>query len=105
MKFFLDTYAMVEVVKGNKNYARYLDKEVSTNMLNLYELYFVLLRNFGAETAKKHFQNFKKFRMEVEDSCIFLASQFKLAKKDVSFADALGYIMAKENWMKFLTGY
>ena len=104
MKLFLDTYAMIEIVRGNEKYARYLDEESHTNIFNLYELYYILLRDFEKETAKKYFESFKKFCIEVKDGWIFLASEFKLKNKNVSFADALGYITAKENMFSFLTG-
>lgn len=94
----------MEIVKGNEKYEKYLDEESHTNILNLYELYYILLRDFDKETAKKHFENFKRFHIEIKEECIFLASEFKLKNKSVSFADALGYITAKENGFKFLTG-
>jgi len=106
MGYLLDTYAMVEIIKGNKNYAVFLDKEIFTNLLNLYELYFILLRDYDEEKAKKYFSYFRRFSLDTLDSHIFGASKFKLEnnKLNLSYADCLGYAMALENDLKFLTG-
>lgn len=34
MKFFLDTYALIEIAEGNKNYEKYLDSEIITFKIN-----------------------------------------------------------------------
>ena len=106
MKYFLDTYAMVEIIKGNKNYAKYLDEVFFTNILNLYELYYTLLKDYSKEEAMRYFLHFRGFVIGISDGYIFKASEFRLENKktDISYADCLGYIMALENNMKFLTG-
>jgi uncharacterized protein len=105
-KYFLDTYAIIEIVKGNEDYVKFLNSEFYTNLLNLYELYYNLIRDFDEETAKKYFYQFRNIVVDIEDGYVFGASLFKLEHKKakVSYADALGYVMALENGMKFLTG-
>ncbi len=106
MRYFLDTYSIVEIVKGNLNYKKFLDEELFTNLLNLYELYYNLLRDYNEEIAQKYFFQFKDKVIDIEDDYIFCASLIKLEhkKKKISYADALGYAMALENGMRFLTG-
>ena len=45
--YFMDTYALIEITKGNKNYEKFIDMPLSTSVLNLYELYYILLRDFN----------------------------------------------------------
>ncbi len=106
MKFFLDTYAMVEIVRGNEKYNKYVDQDSYTTIFNLFELYYTLLRDYGEEIAKEKYYEFYIFLINIRDEWIFLAAKFKLENKkfDISYTDALGYMIAKENEMKFLTG-
>lgn len=106
MKFFLDTYALIEIIKGNKNYKKYTDEELYTTIFNLYELYYNLLKDYGEEKAKEMFYKFYSLLIQIKNEWIFLASKFKLDNKDfnISYTDALGYIISKENNIRFLTG-
>lgn len=104
LRYFLDTYAIIEIVKGNANYKKYLEAESFTSLLNLYELYYYLLRDMGEKKAKELFFQFRNLVIPIKDEYIFLASAFKRKHKDVSYADALGYVMATQNKAKFLTG-
>lgn len=106
MKYFLDTYAIVEIIRGNPNYKKLIDSEFFTSIFNLYELFYILLRDYGEETAGKYYYQFYEFVIDLKDEYIFHASKFKLENKklSISYTDALGYIIAQENSMKFLTG-
>ena len=106
MKFFLDTYALIELVKGNINYKKFLNEELYTTILNLYELYYNLLKDFGEDQAKEMFFKYYSLLIQIKNDLIFLATKFKLDNKkfNISYTDALGYIISKENNMKFLTG-
>ena len=58
MKFFLDTYALVEISKGNKNFEKYIDSDVMTLKLNIAELYYSILVDFNDKTADYFFKKF-----------------------------------------------
>lgn len=105
-EYFLDTYALIEIIKGNRKYKKFLEDDLHTSILNLYELYFNLLKDFNESTAKKYFLQFKHILIHFNDEVIFQASEFKLAhkKQKLSYTDCLGYAIALENNMKFLTG-
>ncbi len=104
--FFLDSYAMVEIAKGNEKYKKYLNEDIFTSVFNLYELYCALMRDYSEEIAKEFFYQFKKYILQIKDEHIFEASKFKLKhkKKCFSYADCIGYIMAFNYNLKFLTG-
>ena len=106
IEYFLDTYALIEIIKGNKKYKKFLSLNLFTSLLHLYELYYVLLRDYNEMVAKKYFLQFRLISIPIKDEYIFVASKFKLAhvKQKLSYADCLGYAMAQKNNLKFLTG-
>lgn len=102
---FFDTYALIEITKGNKRYEKYLDLErVTVTKLNLIELYYAVLRDFGETEAKRHYFFYSPFAKEITDEVIFEAMVFKLKHRRLSYADCIGYVIARREGMKFLTG-
>ncbi len=108
MKYFFDTYALFEIFFGNENYSKYLDSEVVTTRLNLMEIYYHLLRDYGEEVAEKYYDETIGYSIEFTDNNIKDAMKFRLKmkkkKKALSYVDALGYIIAKRMSIRFLTG-
>ena len=106
MRFFLDTYAMIEIVRGNKDYDKYLSYELITSIVHLYEFYYDLIKTYTAEEAKQFYFKFMMYIIPVRNENIFEAAQFKWLhhKRGISYADALGYTIATQEHMKFLTG-
>jgi uncharacterized protein len=105
-KYFYDTYALIELVKKNKNYEYYSNFTLYMLGQNLIELYYQLLIAYGEETAKKYYIVLKNNIIEMDDEMIFEACRFrqKHKKKHLSYVDCLGYTCAKMKGMKFLTG-
>jgi len=105
-KYFLDTYAIVEIIRGNEKYRGFLKFELFTSIFNLYEMYYVLLRDFNDTMAKKYFFQFKRLVFQIKDEHVFLASQIKFdnKKQRLSYADCLGYSICLNEEMLFLTG-
>ena len=108
MVYFLDTYAIIEFLKSNKSYVKYFKQRNITIRLNLMELYYKSLRDFGKELADKFYSMFLTFVVDFNDDAIKEAMEFRLKMrkdgKDFSYTDAIGYIVAKKNKVKFLTG-
>jgi hypothetical protein len=110
LKFFLDTYAMLEYLKGSVKYKSYFStrNELSTTLLNLIELYYVLLADETEEEADKSFLAFKQYEVEVTDDDVKKGMKFRLAckakKENVSYGDAIGYTVAGRLGARFLTG-
>jgi predicted nucleic acid-binding protein len=105
MKQFLDTYALVEILNGNPAYRGELDG-AGTSLFHLFELHVQLSRLRDANTADTVFGDLRPLAAEVEDADVLAASRFKRAhpKKRLSYADALGYAMAKQRGIPFVTG-
>src|SRR3989344_7139180 len=105
-KFFWDSYAVIETIKGNSNYNPYIDEEVIITIFNLTEIYFSALKDLGETVAEKIYQQYSPSVIEVPETVIKKAMKFKLKNKykNFSYTDCIGYIYATENDMIFLTG-
>ncbi len=105
--FFLDTYALYELALGNEAYKRYFTGvEPITTIMNLYELYYSLLRENLSSIAENFLERFLPVCVEIEPKLIKEAAIFRLQNKklDLSYIDTLGYVTAKKHNAKFLTG-
>ena len=106
MKYFFDTYAIVEIIRENKNYEKYKEEEIVTSILNVGELYYLLLREEGEKTADSWHQKLKQTAMLVDVDIIIKAMKFRFDNKSkkFSFIDCVGYVIAKDKGLKFLSG-
>ena len=50
-RYYADTYALVEILKGNPAYERYAGEELITSEFNMLELAYALTRDYGEEKA------------------------------------------------------
>lgn len=105
-EFLADTYALIELVGGNSHYVPYLGSSLITTKFHLAELYYHLLRFYSFEEANRYLDFYSQFLVSVSLSSIAAAMQFKLQFKGekLSYADCIGYAVAAELGMKFLTG-
>lgn len=106
VKYFFDSYAIIELVKGNPSYARFSDELVVITIFNLVEIYWSFVLDFGEEKAKELYLHFKECVVPIPDSVIQDAITFRKEnkRKNLSYADCLGYIYARQNNLLFLTG-
>lgn len=104
--YFFDSYAIVEITNRNENYLPYRDAEVTFTVFNLAEIYWAVLNRYDEERAKAVYEQYKNAVVELDDETIQEAMRFRIEhkKKRLSYADCIGYIYAKRNSMKFLTG-
>lgn len=105
IKYFFDSYAVIELLKENPAYERFEEEEVIITVFNLAEIYWhVLLAD--EKNAEMIYEKFKKGVVSFDDEVLKEAIKFRKAnkKKNLSYADCVGYIYAKKHNMKFLTG-
>ena len=104
--YFFDSYPIIEIVKKNTNFEKYLNKDANLSIFNLAEIYYSILNNYDEEKANEVYETYKGGVVDLTDEIVKEAMKFrKLHKKeDFSYADCIGYIYAKKNNMKFLTG-
>ena len=104
--FVFDTYAIVEILNGSKNYDMYLDDEIIINDFIFAELCYNLIKEKGLEKSNLVLGKYSRFILKVDSSIIKNAMAFRHAnrKKDVSMTDCISYFQAKSLKIKFLTG-
>ncbi len=105
--FFFDSYALIEIYEKNFNYKKYSKVKVITTYFQVYETYYSLIRNgYSDEEIKSFFDFLQNFCIDLNFCWIPKSVEFrrKYNKRDLSYADCLGYIIAKELGIKFLTG-
>lgn len=108
MIYFLDTYALIEIIRGNPAYKPYSKERFITTRLNLMEMYYSLLRLFDEKTAKQYFDFFLPSCVPVSDEAIKAAMKFRLEQRKIknmiSYIDCVGYFTAIEKNVRLLTG-
>ncbi len=103
--YLFDTYAIIEIIKGNLNYKIYLDEEIIINNFIFAELCYILLRE-KYPNANIYLDKHSKFIVSVKPALIKEAMLFRFENKskNLSITDCISYFMAKELGIKFLTG-
>ena len=104
--FLADTYALIELLKGNADYKPYLKHLLVTTQFNLIELYYSLLKDFGKHIADKYLRLYSEFVVPISNSAIEIGMKFKLLhkKEKLSYVDCIGYTIARITEIPFLTG-
>ena len=106
-RFYFDTYALIEIGKGNPKYESYKnDVQILLNKLNLFEVSYFLLREDKENEIKGIFDNYLRFNVEYYENDLIDAAKikFKFLRERLSFIDCIGYVLAKKHKAKFLTG-
>ena len=70
MTYFFDTYALIEIINGNKNYNWYKEEIIYTSILNVAELWQALLKNFDEEIVRRLYSKLKLQLIEIEEQLI-----------------------------------
>ncbi len=106
LTFFFDSYALVELYEGNQNYAKFEDIKAVTSYFNIYETYYILRKKYPERDLEEYLKQLKRISINLKFSWITKAVEFRLEhrKNEFSYADCLGYVMAKDLNIKFLTG-
>ncbi|MEK6886406.1 MAG: PIN domain-containing protein [Nanoarchaeota archaeon] len=104
--YFFDTYALFEIFRKNIKYLMYIDVNIVTAKINLFELYYGLLKEFGEKTAQEKLHEYFGSTVDFDEEVIENAAKFKLKNKSrkLSMADCIGYSIANKLGIKFLTG-
>ncbi|MBI2651917.1 PIN domain-containing protein [Candidatus Woesearchaeota archaeon] len=104
--YFFDTYAIIELMKKNLNYERFEDFKIITSVMNIGELYNLILREKGKTEADGWFKNFNFELLEISPEVMINSVYFRHLNKnkDISSTDSVGYTLALKYNLKFLTG-
>lgn len=102
--FFFDSYAVIELLQGNKNYRRFFNSEFFLTKLNTFEIHNSVIKRYGEDEAEKKLNEYYRFVIDFKREDIINASKLKIKNKNLSMADCIGYVLAKRIGIKFLTG-
>ena len=105
--FFFDTYALIEIGKNNPRYEPYKESvKIFLSMLNLMELAYFLIRENRESEIEEIFNNLSKFAISYNKEILVNTAKMKhqYRKEKLSYIDCIGYFMAKQQNIKFLTG-
>lgn len=107
--YFFDSYALIEINKGNSDYKKYENSKIIITLLNLMEFYYALLKFTNKDIADKKFEKYLSNCIKVKPDIVMESAEFrynfnKTSKFKISYIDAVGYITAKRLNVKFLTG-
>jgi len=106
VKKCLDTYALVEIARGNSKFAEYLNADFVITDLTLAEFYAVLLREEGEGVANYWFKKLERYALPLSKDLLIDAIKFRHEhkKQRISFFDAAGYVFSLKNGSRFVTG-
>ena len=106
VKYFFDSYAIIEIIKGNLNYSKYSQEEVVITLFNLAEIYWSALNDLKQEVADEIYSHYRRSVSDVDDNILKQAIKFRKQNKNknLSYTDCIGYIFALESGLIFLTG-
>ncbi|MEK6936856.1 MAG: PIN domain-containing protein [Nanoarchaeota archaeon] len=105
-RYFFDSYAIIEILDGNQNYAKFSNEPVIITLFNLAEIYWFCINEYEEFKANEIYSKYKQAIMSISDDILKEAMKFRKEhkKQDLSYTDCIGYIFAKKNNLIFLTG-
>lgn len=106
MLYFFDSYAIIELSERGPSYDKYQGFEIITSVLNIGEIYQIILRKKGKEAADNWLKGTNFKLLEITPEIITEAVYFRHSNKknDFSLPDAVGYNLSLKHNLKFLTG-
>jgi predicted nucleic acid-binding protein len=107
--FFADSYAIIEILKGNENYRNYQTGHLVTTEFNICEVAFAVCRDYP-DRARQVMARVRKMVTLVsttdEDYCLgsTMRRETTGAGKKLSTIDCVGYAVSRRQKIPFLTG-
>lgn len=105
--FFYDTYALYAIAAGKESYSKFSrGHKIITGLMNLYEFYYILIKENNKGLAEEFFNRLVDSCVKINPELVKEAAGFRFneIKRKLSYVDCLGYIIARTNKVKFLTG-
>jgi predicted nucleic acid-binding protein len=104
--YFFDTYALIEMQRGNPAYGPFKAASIRTHQMNLYEFAWATARAGSEALAREQLDRMAPSLLPADLEDLFAAVRFRSGRtRDrVSYVDALGYVLARRHGLRFLTG-
>jgi predicted nucleic acid-binding protein len=112
VRSYLDSYALIEIIKANPSFSEFVKSQCVTSIFNYAEAYHHLLSVGGKKQADLTDAVVAPMLAEIPLECIREAMAFRLEfnshpenkRRKLSFADAICYTYAQSVGMDFVTG-
>jgi len=109
-RYYADTYALIEILRGNPAYEKYAEEELITSEFNLLELAYALVRDYEVNRALEILRIVRASVDMVTPTngdyveAAALCIKLRKGKRNLSIIDSLGYALARKHGALFLTG-
>ncbi len=105
VNYFFDSYAIIEMLDKNPAFKKYEDSPLITTVLNKIEVASWGLVTYGEEFSDIVIKSIAHV-VDIPDKVIKEAVILKRRenKRNISYADCIGYCFARQNGLLFLTG-
>ena len=102
----LDTYALVEIGKGNPKFSVLLGKDFVITDLTMAEFYSLFYKENDERKAKYWYNKLSGYCRSVNIEILIKALKYRVdhKKENLSIFDCIGYIFSIENNLRFVTG-
>ncbi len=102
----LDTYALIELHNGNQKFTNLLNEKCVITDITMAECYGWLYQKHNLQTADFWHRKLSALCVPVPREIMLKAVRFRIdnKKENLSFFDCVGYVFARENNMRFVTG-
>ena len=105
--FFYDSYAVIEYIKNNQHFVSYFEDHTGLiTLFSLVEIYYSIFSESNKDKADAVMDTLFPLVVEPSKETIKEAMSLRLyhKKRKLSYADCIGYQIAKERKILFLTG-
>lgn len=111
MKILLDSWAILELIKGSDNGAK-VDELVrdstlcATTSLNLYEMKYKLTGMYGPTRFARTLEEIRQTTriLPITEDAALAAAEIRMQRKELSAVDCNSYATARLNKLEFVTG-
>ena len=109
MSVFLDSYAIIEMARDNPHYDPIEAETVVTFIWNLLEAYYIFAQEGEGQLAERAFHKLAPVASGIPVDLVPEIARFRLESKGAtmrrfSYADAAGYVFARDRTLEFVTG-
>lgn len=100
--YFFDSYAIFEIFNKNPAYEKYANEEITTSVLNIAEIHYGFLKQGEPEKSALIVARLAEFSPALVKQA--MEFRFRHKRQKLSMVDCIGYMIAKEMRIPFLTG-
>lgn len=103
-RYFFDTHALIGIATARPGYEPYREAPIVTDRGCLYEFARYVLKTRRARDVLPALAALRTERVDPEDEDVLAAAKLMKEHERISAQDALGYVLAQRERLRFLTG-